>query len=150
MRVLTVQGWWAWAIAHGYKTVENRKTPVSYRGTLAIRCGASRDWDEASAERLTALGIDLPPVEELDALRGKVICLTQLVDCVDADQSIILGEHPGIDMRLVDGPVCWLLSDIYRLRKPANAPGAKGVCWQGLVIPSPELAAELEYKARVG
>lgn len=39
MRALTIHGPWAWAIAAGHKTVENRSWTTNYRGTLAIHAG---------------------------------------------------------------------------------------------------------------
>lgn len=48
MRALTVRQPWAWAIAAGYKTIENRTTNWSYRGPLAIHAGSHdsrRGWE---------------------------------------------------------------------------------------------------------
>ena len=44
MKTLTVRQPWAWAIAKGYKDVENRSRATSHRGPLAIHAGLQ--WDE--------------------------------------------------------------------------------------------------------
>jgi hypothetical protein len=44
VKVLSVKQPWAWAIAMGHKTVENRSRATSHRGPLAIH--SSKQWDE--------------------------------------------------------------------------------------------------------
>jgi len=48
VKALTVKQPWAWAIAAGYKTVENRGRNFNYRGPLAIHAGMG--WSERGAE----------------------------------------------------------------------------------------------------
>jgi hypothetical protein len=48
IRAITVRQPWAWAIAHGGKTIENRSTTVKYRGPLFIHAGAA--WSPRGAE----------------------------------------------------------------------------------------------------
>lgn len=48
MKAITVKQPWAWAIAHGGKTVENRSRGTAYRGPLAIHAGQA--WSERGAE----------------------------------------------------------------------------------------------------
>lgn len=48
VRAITVRQPWAWAIAHGGKTVENRSRGTKHRGTLLIHAGAA--WSDRGAE----------------------------------------------------------------------------------------------------
>jgi hypothetical protein len=78
-RALTVRQPWACAIVHGEKDVENRSWPTKYRGTLLIHAGQAFERAEyATVERLSTTR---PPAPQ-DFLRGAIIGVTQLVDCV--------------------------------------------------------------------
>jgi hypothetical protein len=80
MKVLTLTQPWATLVALGRKKIETRSWPTNYRGPLAIHAakGFPRDCCllcETEPFR-TALGCrwtDLP--------RGRVLCVTSLVDC---------------------------------------------------------------------
>jgi hypothetical protein len=81
VKALTVKQPWAWAIAAGYKTIENRATNWSYRGPLAIHAGARysrRGW--ASPLIQAAQRASTPEVAKLADIRGAIIAVTQLTD----------------------------------------------------------------------
>lgn len=88
MRVITVRQPWAWAIASGAKTIENRTRGTTYRGLLAIH--ASKGWSDRGAasplirhlhgQRL-GLNVDVTPMPLAELFpTGAVIALAQLVD----------------------------------------------------------------------
>lgn len=58
MRAITVKQPWAWAIAHGGKSIENRSRGTTYRGPLAIHAGLA--WSERGAT----------DTRVIDAIRG--------------------------------------------------------------------------------
>lgn len=97
MKAITVRQPWAWAIATGAKTVENRTRGTRYRGPLAIHAGAGWSKRGAGDSRILQLanlaaasarlrGIDgaaaytatyvLPPFHH----RGAIIATAELVD----------------------------------------------------------------------
>src|SRR4051794_10687341 len=89
MKALSVQQPWAWAIVHGGKDVENRRTGIvgTYRGPLAIHASLSM-WSEHLAPEYPALQAALAavpiPGPELTprpgSERGAIIGLVDLVD----------------------------------------------------------------------
>jgi hypothetical protein len=48
MKALTIRQPWAWAIARGYKPIENRVWNTNYRGPLAVH--AALRWDEPAVD----------------------------------------------------------------------------------------------------
>ena len=79
MKALSVRPPWAWAIVHLGKDVENRTWMTRYRGPLLIH--ASRNWDQAGAARIKAIGGDFDEFQVYRS-RGGVIGQVDLVDCV--------------------------------------------------------------------
>jgi len=61
-RAITVKQPWAWAIAHGGKTVENRSRGTRHRGLLLIHAGLA--WSDRGAHdvRVTTAGVSKWPV----------------------------------------------------------------------------------------
>ena len=111
MKALSVRGYWAWAIAEGHKSIENRTWFVNYRGPLAIHLGTSKAADCDSREFLAALGIETP--DELP--RGCIIAVVDLVDIVPLDQA---GDDP-----FAEGPFCWIVRNVRKLANPVKCPG---------------------------
>lgn len=146
LRALTIRQPYAWAIAHGRKTVENRSRPISYRGPLAIHAGgyfrwdldgqdnplvqqAWRDWiktlpaDNVAAWplRRDALHLDFSAVIAVASVYG---CHAD-IDCEDAtpDREELRRCSPWA-MR---GQWHWVLSDVRPLPKPVPCKGALGL-----------------------
>lgn len=90
---LTVRQPWAWAIAAGLKTVENRTWATTHRGPLLIHAGKSRA-SMGEAGRLPSLPADLP--------FGVAMCVVDLIDCVP------LADVPAGET-FAEGPWCWIL-----------------------------------------
>lgn len=80
-KALSIKQPWAWAIIEGFKDVENRSWPTSYRGPLFIHAGlkeAPLGWLALERE-----GIDfLCEVE-----KGGIIGVVDLVACVEGCDS---------------------------------------------------------------
>lgn len=128
MKALTVQQPWAWAIAAGHKTVENRTQLWKHRGPLAIHAGArishrgvaSPLIRAAARSDLEALGVDLEGRDVipwdligLDAdHRGAIIAVVTLV-----------GAHRATDCATTDGTLC---SEWAETEYPAHDPRYSG------------------------
>jgi hypothetical protein len=99
MRAITVRQPWAWAIAHGWKPVENRVQPTRHRGVIAIHSALTleegarfpdRDAEEArrraGAYWNPAVPGDRPHDDHPDPATalGAVIAVANLVDCHSA------------------------------------------------------------------
>lgn len=144
IRMLTVRQPWAWAIAHGYKTVENRSQPTPYRGLVAIHAGQRYDK-----------GADQEPLVE-DAMRqwvghgflhgvppwqqgGSIIAVTELVGVCSASA---LSSHVRCDC----GPWAWERSHHWKLNAtvPIEHLPAKG--WLRLRPLPEETSAEVERR----
>ena len=87
VRVLTVRQPWAWAIIQGGKDVENRSWPTKHRGRLLIHAGSAFERD--GYETVKRLATVLPPSAN-EFVRGAIIGVVELVDCVqDSDSALI-------------------------------------------------------------
>jgi len=86
MKALSVRQPWAWAIIHGGKDIENRRSRTNYRGSLLIHASTySREWEIRQdltlvAQRLPS-GVEWPRMGELRENYGMVIGVVDLVDC---------------------------------------------------------------------
>lgn len=88
MKAITVRQPWAWAIAWGGKTIENRTQQFTYRGPLAIHAGAG--WSEhgqSDPRVLEALdrvscerGAGRVHVGDLAQHAGCIVAVAELVD----------------------------------------------------------------------
>jgi ASCH domain len=80
---ITVRNPWAYAIAIGVKSIENRCWPTKFRGRIYIHAASKADTDPAAVERcrqlLAAQGITMPPLETLP--RGVLVARAKLTDC---------------------------------------------------------------------
>jgi hypothetical protein len=136
VRAITVKQPWAWAIALGGKTVENRSRGTSYRGTLLIHAG--KGWSERGASDVRVLTAWRDPwhdqrhlvvAPELVPL-GAVIAVAQLVDShPDADCCRPWGESEysetsGRRRTVVHHLV---LENVVPLAEPVPCPGALGL-----------------------
>jgi hypothetical protein len=129
VKALTVRQPYAWAIATGAKTVENRSRPTKHRGSLAIHAGAA--WHQAGAldERVTAAvdpwrypheaGQPADATSPLFVFRA-VVAVVHLVDCHQADDGCCA---PWGD------PGCWhwVLTRPWPLPEPVPASGRLGL-----------------------
>lgn len=126
MKAITVQQYWAWAIAAGHKHVENRTWNTSHRGPLAIQAGI-RDW-EGSREALEAFGLSVPSAVP----RRAIVAVVDLVDVVlhrPGEQKLegFTDEYGLDDDPMATGPYCWILRNVRPLPSPVRARGQPGL-----------------------
>ena len=87
---LSIRQPWAWLIVNGYKDIENRDWPTTFRGNLLVHAGITltrKYYNETCAE-LDAAGLlppDLPSFEAM--LRGGFVGRTHIVDCIEEHAS---------------------------------------------------------------
>ncbi|XTZ13882.1 hypothetical protein ACQSSU_20510 [Micromonospora echinospora] len=151
MRAITIQQPWAWAIAEGYKLVENRGQNARYRGEVAIHAGIPVSTghlpDRAASVALDRLGgrgnvwdprrfprpLRRPASAHPTLALGAVIAVAQLVDCHPASLTLL-----GVCCRpwgqVVHGanarPAYHLvLADVRPLAEPVPCPGMQAVPW---------------------
>lgn len=128
MRVLTICQPYAHLIAHGQKWVENRTWYTPYRGELLIHAGKSRDWIDFN-ESETADETYGIPVSEMEF--GKIVAVARLDDCIQVDgvnRTSFDRIYPGFSEHVhVEGPFCWVLTNISRLKTPLPATGKQGI-----------------------
>ncbi len=78
MKALSIQQPWAWLIVHGYKPVENRTWPTSFRGKFLVHAGKKIDTE--SLEELREEYPEIPFPDEFEA--GGIVGEAYLGDCV--------------------------------------------------------------------
>jgi hypothetical protein len=126
MKALTICQPFARLIVVGEKRVENRTWPTGYRGWLAIHAGKSLKW--LRGEKPTP-----------DMAFGAVVGLAKLVDCLDF-HDIVNSRHdekyPWLKRHEhMEGPWCWILSDVVRLNEPVPYRGQLGLFDISLPLP---------------
>jgi hypothetical protein len=108
MKVLTLRQPWAWAIFAG-KDVENRTWKTNHRGPLAIHAAKGMSEDEYEDIRLwirDETGVTVPRMEDL--VRGAIIGIVEVIDCVDNHPSPWFMGPYGFVLRnqtLLDNPI---------------------------------------------
>lgn len=152
IRGLTIKQPWAFAIAEGFKTVENRSRRTNYRGQLLIHAGQNLDksvpivrYSRDAAIRLDELGgscnfwdartyipsriIKAPPTS---MALSSVIAIARVVGCHEAaDGCCAPWGFPGYWR--------WELANIRALERAVPKAGALGL-WK----PDPDLLADVE------
>lgn len=155
IRGLTIKQPWAFAIAEGFKTIENRSRRTNYRGTLLIHAGQTHDrsvvivrYSRDAAARLDELGGSgnfwdarcyipsrvLPPPHATIALSG-VIATARLAGCHEAADGCCSPWGLADQWH-------WELADIQPLSRAVAKAGALGL-WK----PDAELLTAVEEAA---
>ena len=113
-RVLTIRQPWAWAVVHGGKDVENRSWPTQHRGALLVHAGSAFEPDGYEVVKELATR---PPPPAQDLVRGAIIGVVDVVDCVrDSDSAWA-----------VAGQWHWCLRDPRPLDPTVPCPGCLGL-----------------------
>lgn len=107
LKALTIRAPWAWAIAQGWKRVENRSWATNFRGRIAIHAAVSKESDADAAATFAALGIE-PPTE---FVRGAIIGTVELVDVLPLDEFLRRFGGDRFDRGFALGPLCWVLRE---------------------------------------
>lgn len=137
-RALTVRQPWAHLVAHGGKTIENRRVRTTYRGPVAVHAGktlAVAEWEWARRR----YGARALPDQD-DLARGAVIAVANLSGChaygwpsqCHTAACEAWGEAGGDTWH-------WVLDDIRPLAVPIPARGQLGL-WR----PDADLTAAIE------
>lgn len=106
-KALTIRAPWAWAIAQGWKRVENRSWSTRFRGRIAIHAAVSKESDADAAATFAALGLE-PPTE---FVRGAIIGTVELVDVLPLDEFLRRFGDDRFDRGFARGPLCWVLRE---------------------------------------
>jgi hypothetical protein len=116
LRAVTVRQPWAWAIARGFKDIENRSwyPRLDPGDELAIHAAAAAPtWEDV--QRVTKLlGRRTEVPEEFDC--GCVVATARFVRAVEASRS-----------RWFGGPIGWVLERVKPLREPVDCKGQLGL-----------------------
>lgn len=147
MKAITVRQPWAWSIAVGAKTVENRQAgfPRKYRGPLAVHAAkgwSTRGLTDYRVEALADLyGVYLDPPVGFPL--GAVVAVCQLVDVHPAEEACC--DSPWAETsytinggRTVTSVAHLVLDEIDMLAEPVPCRGALGL-W----TPPPHVLAAL-------
>jgi hypothetical protein len=134
VKALSVKQPWAWAIAKGYKTIENRSRATSHRGPLAIH--ASARWDEPREHWLRNavsiarnLGHALPAKLADDmpyADTGLVLAVVDVIGVCTVSRDDFMARcdcGPWAN----DGETHWQLANARLLAEPIPAKGRLGL-----------------------
>jgi hypothetical protein len=126
MKALTVQQPWAWAIAMGFKDVENRSWGTDYRGPLAIHAGQrwASEGDRSICRQVleekghVEPGVQVPERHLLGM--GVVVAVVDLVD-------ICPGRLCRCSVWGAIGAKHWKLRNARPLSEPVPASGRLGL-----------------------
>lgn len=80
MKALSIQQPWAWLIVHGFKPVENRSWPTSFRGPILVHAG--QKFDQAGYELVRDCYPDIPMPVPAEFPRGGIVGAAAITDCV--------------------------------------------------------------------
>lgn len=138
MRALTVCQPYAELIARGEKRVENRSWATDYRGLLAIHAGKGTDYME-----------DEDWQKYPDLAWGAVVAVAYLVNCVRyVARGAWSHRYPWmLTHQHAEGPICWVLEDVRRLRQPVSCDGQRGL-WSVPTALRAAIEAQLEEACR--
>ena len=96
MKAISINQPWAWCIVNGYKPVENRDWPTSYRGEVLIHAGLK--FDDLGFEVIKRNFPDIPLPSKEDFDRGGIVGSAKITDCVTAMDSPWFLGHYGFVM----------------------------------------------------
>jgi hypothetical protein len=132
MRGLTVRNPWAWAIAAGFKPVDNRSLNTRYRGPLAIHAGQTGSARGAHDPRIldAARQLNEHAVDRRQLPLGAVVALAELIDC-HPDQGCCRpwgeSEYEEAGGRKRTAIYHLVLDDVRQLVEPVPCRGALGL-----------------------
>ncbi len=124
MKALTISQPYASLIADGEKWVENRTWETNYRGPLAIHAGKGTQY--------------LTRAELAEYPNGCIVAVANLFACMPRPSMISMSRHQKIqasdltlgkvlDHEHCEGPWCWILRDVRKLREPIPCKGSQGI-----------------------
>lgn len=131
IRGLSIRQPWAWAIAVGAKTVENRTWGTGYRGLVVIHASKTRP-DPADVENqliLDAVAECGFEIEEAASGQGLIVAVATLAGChLSPDFGGTCGAtRPLCSPWAVRDQYHWLLADVRPVREPVPCKGRLGL-----------------------
>jgi hypothetical protein len=130
LRALTVRQPYAWAIACGGKTVENREWGTRYRGLLAVHAGKTVHREDLGDPRIleAIAGRDFE-IGEAASRTGAVVAVAELVSChLSPDFGGTCGAtRPLCSLWAVRDQYHWLLAGVRPLAEPVPCKGKLGL-----------------------
>ena len=129
MIAISVRQPFAWAIAVGAKTIENRSRNVHWRGEVAIHASQARFPGGGRDSRIMQL---LHAGTADDAPRGAIVAVAQLVDCHPAaqhDDCSTCCDPWGMAVYNNRRAFHLVLADIRRLPEPVPCRGQLAIGW---------------------
>lgn len=99
----------------------------------AIHAGRDRSRDAEALLFLRGQGLEPPTGEELEGLRGRVLGICDLVDCIGAKETrgfpfiTEIGRYTVGSDPYAFGPWCWVLEGVEPLAEPVGAVGRLGL-----------------------
>ena len=91
MKAITVKLPWAWLLIHSTKDIENRNWFNKHKGKTAIHCSKTIERGEYEAAKQfiqeNGLEVQIPSIEALKPLAGKIIGTVEIVGCVNQSES---------------------------------------------------------------
>lgn len=114
MQAISIRQPWAWLIAQGSKTIENRTWATSYRGPLLIHAGRHIETDYMNAFLLEVNKAENGAAKPL-IYTGGIIGIVDLVDCVTRSNN-----------EWFTGPIGWVLANARPL-EPYPCKGKLGI-----------------------
>lgn len=139
-RALTIDAWWAWAIAHGPKRVENRGWQTHYRGPLLIHAGLTDRRDRQAIEAIEEIAPWLLARQcapgNMDQHRGRVLAVAELVDCLPIEELERKTQMQAGKFHnpWAFGPWCWVLERVRPLPTPIPVKGLQGLWCPGIAL----------------
>lgn len=141
MKVLSLTQPWATLMAIGAKRYETRSWPTQHRGPLAIAASRGFPADCRGLATHTAPFVDVLAaagigVAELDAARGHILSVVDVVDVITTDSveqghfdldETPPGEHELAFGNYAAGRYAWLTRNARRLVRPIAAKGRLGL-----------------------
>jgi len=129
MKAITLWQPWATLVALGYKEIETRSWPTSYRGPLAIHAAKRVSYHDMFLFEDLLKGVTLP--------LGRVVATCELVDVQRIGYNWSHLSH--LEIRLGDfsiGRYAWILRNIHPLDPPVTAQGRQGLWdWEEVIMP---------------
>lgn len=90
MKALSIQQPWAWLIAEGYKSVENRSWDTTYRGEFLIHAGKTIDYE--CYDYLDSIDLDIPVPSPRELQTGGIIGAATLINTVHTCERHLLAQ----------------------------------------------------------
>lgn len=123
MKTLSIRQPFAWAIAKGIKTIENRSWTTHYRGALLIHASKSKeDMTRANLTKIQRYYKHPLPMDEINSQKGHIIAIATLKEIVQLDPT-----DPQFKPWAIQGQHHWVLKDAKGFSEPIPAKGKLGL-----------------------